>query len=218
MTPTNELEHLLIAKRALIEAHFPGLGGALPPRVDEVTRALFHEVRLSQRGTDDLTPDWSGKTAEEVYRYYEFYALMKGELPNFKDVMLKSSELKDVPGVTEFELKMFRHDTPEDTDHMLELLRVSGYICALSGPCYDMAVLALAHLFDTASIDEVMHRLRLDGRAYEMTPEEMEKIIEEHAYMFDSWLTPPAPASSSSSSAPVSVPAKNHDVPIVELD
>lgn len=224
VTQDDKPEHKFSAKRSLIEAHFPGLGGVFEPQLDEVTGAYYHIVKLPRFVDDPTKPDWSGKTAEEVYRYYDHYMKTSGKLPNFPEATLRSHELKDVPGVTEYELKMFAHSTPEETDHLLEIMRVSNYICGKQGPCFDMATLAAAHIYDSLPIDQVLHCLRLDGRAYDMTPEEMEQIIAENAYLFDSWLTLPQPESSVSNSSSNNAENNNNknqkteSVPIVELD
>lgn len=225
VTPSGAREHTFVAKRSLIEAYFPGLGGSVPPSTDDVTKVFFHEIRIPWLDSKALSPTlaWSGKLAEEAYQYYDHYLTTSGKFPSFKDAVMHTTSLKDVPDATDYELKLFRNDTIEDVNHLLELLAVTRYICNRSGPCHDFGVLALANIFDSKPIDEVLRLLRLDGKECELTPEEMEKIIEQNAYMFDSWLTPPAPPSSSSEQTSSSVsetgaPKQVVDLPIVELD
>ncbi len=223
VTPSGAREHMFVAKRSLIEAYFPGLGGSFQPCVDDVTKAFFHEIRIPWLDSKALSPTlaWSGKLAEEAYRYYDHYLTTSGKFPSFKDAVLHTASLKDVPDATEYELKLFRNDTIEDVNHLLELLSVTRYLCSRSGPCHDFGVLALENIFDSKPIDEVLRLLRLDGKECELTPEEMEKIIEQNAYMFDSWLTPPTPPSSSDQASSSKQAASSEQVvemPIVELD
>lgn len=221
-TPTGAREHTFVAKRRLIEAFFPGLGGAFQPSTDEATGALFHEIRIPwlDGESKDPTLAWSGKVAEKVYNYYDHYLVnCGGKFPSFETAVLHTAELKDVPGFTEYELKLFRNSTTEEVDQLVDLWSVANYICGRSGPCWEAASIAVANIFDSKPIDEVLRLLRLDGKEFEMTPEEMEKIIDANAYLFDSWLTPPSSTSSSSEHAS-NQPANPivDSVPIVELD
>lgn len=221
ITPTGAREHTFVAKRSLIEAYFPGLGGMFQPSVDRDTQVLFHEIHIPWLDNTASKLAWSGKLAEEAYQYYDHYLTTGGKFPSFKDAVLPSTDLKDVPGVTDYELKLFRTTTPEEVDHSVNLLSVVRYICSRSGPCHDFGVMALTHIYDSRLIDEALRLLRLDGKENELTPEERDQIVQKHAYMFNSWLTPPPVASSSNQTASSANPSAKDDVadlPVVELD
>ena len=223
VTPSGAREHTFVAKRSLIETYFPGLGGSCTPSRDEATDVLFHEIHIPWLDPKSLSPTlaWSGKLAEEAYQYYDHYLTTGGKFPSFKDAVLPSTDLKDVPGVTDYELKLFRTTTPEEVDHSVNLLSVVRYICSRSGPCHDFGVMALTHIYDSRLIDEALRLLRLDGKENELTPEERDQIVQKHAYMFNSWLTPPPVASYSNQTTSSANPSAKDDVadlPVVELD
>lgn len=220
VTPSGAREHTFVAKRSLIETYFPGLGGSCTPSRDEATDVLFHEIHIPWLDPKSLSPTlaWSGKLAEEAYQYYDHYLTTGGKFPSFKDAVLHTGELKDVPGATDCELNLFKVDTIENVNHSLELLTVVRYICSRSGPCHDFGVAAIANIYNSKPIDESLRLLRLDGKEYELTPEDMENIIEKHAYLFDAWLTPPSAQPSSNQALSSASKQPVDELPVVELD
>lgn len=226
--PTKKREHMFVARRSLIEAHFPGLGGCFQPQRDATTDTLFFEVVIPYLPKDKdsmaLYLAYKGEDVEEVYRYYEHYLVGSGKLPDFSGVVSRSKSLKDVPGATDYELNMFRNETPADVEHLLNIVSAARYFGHKNNnPCRAFGSLALANIFDAKPIDDAMRLLRLDGKEYEMTPEEMEDIIAKNSELFNSWLTPPKPlhveqSSSSSSSSAAKLNDDTERIPIVELD
>lgn len=218
-TPTGKQEfklHKFSANRNYIKTYFPGLGaGSLLTSGSAGPIVLRHFAYNGNDTLDDSADD--AKTAERIYRYYEDYLKNVGKLPSFAGITLQSSNLKDIPGATERELKLATNGSKEAVSDALTVLRVANYICESPSPVVEWTRLVTADVFNSMSIDDAFRMLGIDGKEYDMTPEEMNIVIAENPHAF-AWLKAPEPPAAPKKGSSSSSAQDDANLPVVTLD